>query len=297
LGSVVYEEVQQDILAATKALEKDDFENMNIFANRAMSNAMFGPDRKLFLLGFFLKDVALDLMGIRAAKKPAAVATAKVLASSFVEKMKEVARKEDFQEAEVWTLYLDYSNKIRKHTVTEIEEQVYGNGTEFMRVATNWLIQHLDKNRGVLLEPRNQFLKGILNELTRIYRIHDIDLRELYVLSILIALERLYGYMEMSPRTADGCLDEKKIRDGVFPFIDRIVHIFGDEKQQTSATEVNEVLQELTYKWREAFIHYMELRPAPGLIAERGVQLPEETRKKISEAISRTLEKETKPKR
>jgi len=297
LASVVYEEVQQDIAAAIRALDKDDFEIMNIFANRAMGNAIFGPDKKLLLPGFFLKDVALEMMSLRAAKKATAVATAKVLASSFVDKLKVLTQKKDFQEAEAWALYLDCSNKIRKYTMMEIEEQVYKDSTEFMRVATNWIIQHLDKNRDVLLEPTNQFLKGILNELARIYKIHGVDLRELYVLCLLIALDRYNDYVEMESKTSDGRLDEKKIRDRVFPFIDRIVTIFKDEKREPAAAEVDEVLYELIYKWREAFIHYMELRPAPGLVAERGVQLPEETRKKISEAISKALEKETRPKR
>ena len=297
MASVVREEVQQDIAAAIRALDKDDFENMNIFANRAMANAIFGPDKNILLLGFFLKDVALELMNLRAAKKkPTAVTTAKVLASSFVDKLKVLAQKKDFQEAEAWALYLDFSNKIRKYTMMEIEEQVYKDSTEFMRVATNWIIQHLDKNRDVLLEPSNQFLTGILNELGRIYKIHGVDLRELYVLCLLIALDRVYDYVEMESRMSDGRLDEKKIRDRVFPFIDRIVTIFKDEKREPAAAEVDEVLYELIYKWREAFIHYMEVRPAPGLVAERGVQLPEETRKKISEAISKALEKETRPK-
>jgi len=297
LASVVHEEIQQDIAAAIRALDKDDFEIMNRFANRAMANAIFGPDKKLLLPGFFLKDVALEMMHLRAAKKATAVATAKVLASSFVDKLKVLAQKKEFHEAEAWALYLGYSNEIRKYTMMEIEEHVYKDSTEFMRVATNWLIQHLDKNRNILLEPTNQFLKGILNELTRIYIIHGVDLRELYLFCLLIALDRFYDYVATESKTPNGRLDEKKIKDKVFPFIDRIVTIFKDEKREPGVAEVDELLYELIYKWREAFIHYMELRPAPGLVAERGVQLTEETRKKISESISKALEKETRPKR
>jgi hypothetical protein len=59
---------------------------------------------------------------------------------------------------------------------------------------------------------------------------------------------------------------------------------------ETQTSIVTETLWELVKAWRQFFIEYMEL-PRPTKV-ERGIELPEEAKRKITESVTKALEKE-----
>lgn len=283
----------EDLKALHLACEQDDYENMNIFANRVMSNAIVEDNGKFLVIGFLLKDAAIEMMELTARKQASALATAKALVMKFVEKMDQLARSEDFKEDEIWSEYVDLSERIRKFHLLPIEEKSYSDHHEFTRKVTEWILEHVEKNREILLESRNQLLTGALNELGRVYRIHGADKREIIILSLFTALDRVYDYARFaSVRGAD--LDAERVQEATFPYLDRIIAIARTEPR---IEDVDALLCELVTKWREAFIRYMELRPRPGIAVEKGIQLPEETKKRITEAVTKALEAKEKAKK
>jgi hypothetical protein len=286
--------LQEDLKSVQRSCEADDFENMNVFANRMMSNAVIESDRKFMLIGFLLKDSAIEMLQLRAGAKNGAISTAKSLVIKFAQSLDDLSRKTDFDEEAMWNEYVDLSERIRRFHILPVEEKTYSANKEFTKKVADWMLNHLMSNQALLLEPRNRLLKGCLNEIGRAYRVHGADRREIVIFLLLTALDRFYSYARFA-YLIDSELDTKKMQDTIFPYVDRIFKVVSGEIQ---AKSVDDILCELIAKWREAFVNYMELREVSGMAVERGVQLPEETKKKITEAITSSLElKEEKAKK
>jgi hypothetical protein len=286
--------LQADFKAIQRSCADDDFDNMNVFANRLMSNAVIESDRKFLLIGFFLKDSAIEMLQLRAATKNSAVSTAKTLVLGFVQKLDDLSRQRDFDEEAMWDEYVGMSDRMRAFHLLPVEEKAYSANKEFTKKVANWMLSYLKTNQAVLLEPKNRLLKGCLNEIIRVYRVHGAAKREIIIWSLLTALDRFYDYVRFtSLKGAE--LDTKKIQDVVFPYVEKICNFVSHEIQ---IKDVDDILCELITRWRQAFVNYMELREIAGITVERGVQLPEETKAKITEAITRSLEpKEEKAKK
>jgi len=80
----------------------------------------------------------------------------------------------------------------------------------------------------------------------------------------------------------------------ILPIIEKIAALTS-----TSPIDIEkstDILESLVISWREYYVRYMEPVAAPSSPAERGVELPPETKKKITEAITKELEKDTKTK-
>lgn len=287
----------EDLNAALIAFEQDDYQNMNIFANRIMSDAAILPDNKFLIFGFLLKDLAIEMMQLAAMKEPSAIATAKAHASMFVSKVKEHCARDGFAEDEIWDQFVVLSENIRKFHLTPAEEKAYTNNEDFTHEIARRLLDYLQKERGSLLDRKNLFLKGILNELGRTYRVHGARKTEIFLLSLLSALDRFYDYVFYECESPDGSVTQEKIKEIVFPHIDQILQVFVTDSDKTA--KVDGLLCELIIKWRLAFIRNMELQVQRVLRVpvEKGVRLPEETKKRISEAVTKALEVKEKTKR
>lgn len=288
----ILEVVRSDIEASIKSFKNDDFENMNIFANRSMANAIFGENKKLILPGFFMKELTaiFGTLEARGGKEQTAFSTAKAMGVKYVNSLSKFLSEEDFKESELWLEFHRLNEELRKFLVIKYEEETYKENTGFTRHAFEWLIGYLENKKETLFNPRNLLLKGVLNEMDRVFRVHSGTLLDTYVLSLVRALDRYYDYCRMAYRKIDGTLDEDRIKSQVFPYIEKIRNLFSSTTEP-EASIVTETLWELVKAWREFFIEYMEL-PRPKIKVERGIELPEEAKRKITESVTKTLEKE-----
>lgn len=287
---------RQDLQAAVKALEEEDFENMNIYSNRIMSNSIYGTERKLALPGFYLKDISFILGNIKAKTPTSAFSTAKSLANEYAKNLSEKTSQSEFKEEELWLQFHEFMVNIRKFSLDPIEEKAYTQpNTSFTHEAFQWLISHLDKRREILLHPKNLLLKGILNEMNRLYRNHGVELAETYSMGLMTALDRCNDYVRMSSRSENEF--EERVKQEILPYLDRIIPVL--KERPLDFENVNQLLWELVRKWRVYFIEFMErshmVREAV-YEPEKGIELPEETRKKLTDAITKSLEGEPKPK-
>lgn len=287
--------LQQDLKAIILALEEDDYENTNIFANRLMSDAGIVGDKEHLLIGFFSKDVAADMMELRAMKKATALATAKAHATIFLSKMNDHARRQAFDEEEIWNEYVVLSDKLRKFHLTPHEEKAYADDKEFTHRIAVWLEQYLLGRQNLLVESKSQLLKGVLNELGRVYRIFGADKPEIIFLSLLTALDRVCDYVRFAHQSPDGSIDSGSAKSEILPYLERILDIMQGKSVEIS--KVDALLSELIIKWREAFISYLEVPHLVRVPVEKGVQLPEETKKRIAEAVTKALEVKQKAKK
>ncbi len=283
------EAYKQDFKAAQLALEAEDFELMNIFANRMMANASIFKDSKFALPGFFLKDIALALLPLKERRSPTPLVTAKNVTESYVKELFENTKEGKFSLKHLWESYLDFYNRVRVTLLNEQEKESYiKEMPNFTHIAYQRLLEFLDANKELLHHKRCRLLAGIINEMDRISRAHGIELADLLIRSLIVSLNRCYEYVSTTSDSQEEFT--KRVKEEILHYIPRILQV--TEIIEKSVEEANSLLWELIDQWREYFMKYMEI-PRPILVKERE-ELPEEVRKRLIEGVAKALEKEVK---
>jgi hypothetical protein len=287
-GSLLSKMITQDITGAIKAFQADDFDLLNIFGNRIMSDALFGDDSKSALPGFFVKHVALIFLGMKPRLAPAKFSAAKRIGKGYLDTLSTFA--ENTEDAALWQDFHKFNSDVREYLVIGIDNEVYEEDPEITRAVPMWLIRYLSDEKEVLLTPYNLFLKGVLNEAERISRVFGCQLADTYAISLLVALDRYYDYVWVRCRTPVGDLNTEKAREMVFPYVEEITQLVCSEAE-IKPHEVTIVLWKMIKGWRQSFIHYMELLART---PEKVIELPEESKKKLAQVVGKALEREAK---
>lgn len=274
--------IQQDVKAAYSAFQNDDFRLVNIYANRIMTNSIFDKKPHLTLIGFFLKEVARIHDRMKAYKDLTTFATAKSIGDTYIKTVNVESGINKF-----WEEYDNFYNRIRKYEQDKYEKESYKDNTEFTHLTFRWLLDRLNKDRAVLFNHNNQFVRGILTEMDRIFRAHGGDRVDLYAFSLLRALELYSGYINYFSK------DERNefITKSMFTYIDDIVKTMS--KDHVDPTDVTILLRRIILDWRVCYIRFME-RPRLVPIEEKKVPITEETKKRISKSVEKALEEEVK---
>lgn len=289
----VNEAIKQDIMAALKAFEKDDFGFVTTMGNRVTSNSLIGDRNELMVLGYLLREVGLEFSAIHS-RDEKRIPRCKTYGQKIIQSLLSMSDKK-INPKELWESYYTYENSIRKYVPTDFELAVYKDNPDFTRKATLKLIDHMRKNKTVLLDENNQLLRGVLNELTRIINVHGLGKADAVFYILIQALRGYYEYLLYS-EVKEGKIDDKKALQGkIYPYIDRIINLFSgkniDNLDHIYKNSID-ILAELGVEWRNYFINYMEIiRTVP---EERKIEIPKKAKEKIGETISRALEKEVK---
>jgi len=290
----IFQVIRQDIKTALIAFEDDNFDDMNIFANRSMANAIFGNHKKLILPGFFLKDIAIIYRDLKSRKEPTAFSTAKAVCSKYIKLLEEHIEDFSFDEKQLWEEFFKLFIDLREFRMNKYEYETHFEDLIFSRDAVKWLIEFLGNNREVLLELHSLLLRGIINEMDRIIRVHSGDLIEIYALSLITALDRFYAYFRIAYVAEEG-IDKETLKKTLFSYIEKIQSLLTGSEVQVS--DVMIVLWDLVKDWREFFIRYMEsLAPRPVKV-DKEIEISEETKKILTEGVTKALERDIETKK
>lgn len=283
MATNIFQVIKQDVKAAGLAFQNDDFTDMNILSNRIMSNAMLSEDPRFTLIGFCLKETSGVYERIKARETLTTFATAKSLGDAFI---RSIDLESDI--SQFWEQYYIFRNKVRHHQQSEYEKESYKENVEFTRFAFRWLIQKLSEDRDVLFKDHNQFLRGILSEMGRIFRVSGGELVDVYCFSLVRALQLYYDYADYFSR------DERKefITKSLLPHVDDIAKTLL--KDTVDQKKVTLLLRRIIVDWRLAYVQFTE-RPRFVRVQEgEGVPITEETKRKISDTVTKALEEEVK---
>ena len=281
------EVISEDTKAAFAAFKDDSFDTTNVLANRVMSNCIFGDNSKDFLAGFFIKDVAFHFGLLKARSSSIAFSTAKSHGFSFIERISKSLPVKD--EKVLWESFLAYKEKIRTYESTDWENKNYSINKKFTAETFAWLLKYLDENKKWLYDPRNFLIKGIINEMNRIYRVHSADLKDFTSIYLMIALDRNYDYIcRVWNRPDLRLIDEEKVKELIIPAVEKIIDVTS---QELSIENTDKLLWDLVKNWRKFFIIYGELL-SPTVALQKGIEIPEELKKKLTESVTKSLENE-----
>ncbi len=284
--------VLQDLDAAIAAFAKDRFDMMNIFANRLMANVVFGATPLLALAGFFAKDIAFTYGVLKRQGGDVAFSTAKSIGVAYLETLKSAIHCETPDEDKLWRNYHDLRSKLRGFALSEFETGAYTDDEEFAKDSVGWLLKYLDGHKETLLNPNNVLLKGIPNEIDRVFRVHGGSLVVTYAVSLLVALDRYYQYLVLSFSSEGPPQAKSGIREVLFPLVDTITSLLLSD-ERIDSHRVDTLLWDLVKGWREFFIQFMDVQTRPGMVVERGIELPEDAKRDLAQALTGALEKET----
>ncbi|MDH5483496.1 MAG: hypothetical protein OEY22_11575 [Candidatus Bathyarchaeota archaeon] len=274
--------VKQDMKAALSAAQNDDFEEMNIYSNRIMTNAIFDENSNFALLGFFFKEIARTCGSVKTNRDTTAYATAKSIATSYIESVDIESKSE-----QLWSNYVEFYNKIRKYEQNEHENKSYEDDLSFTNASLNWLVELINKDRKLLFKPENRLITGILTEMERIARVHGAQIREICLISLFRALNLYSSYLDYF----DKDYRNEIIENSVLPYLDSIKAAAQNEK--IDFDPITQLLAKIIFDWRVCYIRFME-RPRIVPIGERKVAVSEETKKRLSESVEKALQKEVK---
>jgi hypothetical protein len=84
-------------------------------------------------------------------------------------------------------------------------------------------------------------------------------------------------------------LNTEKVKAAFFQYIDKVKQV--SSSREPDYKEVTSLIWQAVKSWRESFIWYTEL---PYRTVEKPIELSKEAKKKLSEAVSKALEKEVK---
>jgi hypothetical protein len=282
--------IDKDLKVAALAFDVDDFQLMNILGNRMMSDSVFLGNVPQAVTGFFIKQVALTYLELKPRIPDPEFLEAKLLGKKYLTYLLEVT--DEVDKVKAWANYHQFNVEMRKYPTTGLDKQiaeVYGDEHETTKKVRKSLIKVLDDNKKILLDSRNNFMKGVMTELQRVGLAFGYEVADTIIYSCLIALDRYYDYFRMQHTVKTVEMDKEAVETQIFPYLERIVALSSSDS--VGYDNANALLWDLVKGWREFFIYYLE--PST-IVSSKQVELSRENKAKLSEVLGKALQKELK---
>ncbi len=293
--SLLVEVIKEDLKLAKKHIDDKNFEFINIIGNRMMSNQLVADENEkiLIMVGWILREMGGELTLIKAFKNEPKISNAITVAKESVDKLSSMIAKKGYTAKEFWELYFDYQNKIRGHLLPKPDDTIYTKKPEFTRKINLMLVKHFSDNKKLLLQENNNLTKGIITELTRVVNEYSAKEADFITYIIFKAFDRYYDYALYSETNLDGKIrDKEALESKLSPFLeklDKIVALTADNLEESYKSSTD-LIYELSMEYRKYYINYSEIY-IPTI--KKKIELPEEAKTKIGDAIAKAFEEET----
>ena len=272
--------IKQNIKVAIEALERNNFDLINIIGNRIATDAMIMDMNNLIIIGFFLKEMSVDLK--RAEK-------CKDAGRKFMRRLLFLIEENKVKGKEFWEAYFDYKKEVRRYMISDVEASIYEGNPNFTRKAREILLEHLSENVELLTQRNNKLTEGIVSEMTRVINTYGFNPEDLIFYLLMRVFDSYYSYFIYDYLWRDARGKEEK-RSELRSHIDNICKLFSAEYIDIYEESVK-IIGKLGEKWRKYFINFGEIK---ALMYEKGIELPPEAKRKIEEVIIEGLEREIK---
>jgi len=252
--SNLFKVLKQDLKCGIEYFKDNNFQTMNILANRIMENCMFLDDCRFFLPGIMLRDVSFDYQEISRNISPA-LKDAKLIGVNFLSFLFDNFNI-NLDEKLLWENFHKYSIRIRDFQQNEPESKIYDENLQFSSFIFGKLLEFLNKNKNRMLEIENNFFEGIINFLVRTIRNHSCSLKNIMIYIYFQSLMGLYQYIVFK-NLKNPTNFSNDIESEIFPFINYITTNFN--KSDINFEEFDVKLWKIIKRTRELYLFYKPL--------------------------------------
>lgn len=277
------------------ALEDEDLHGFGSNSTVVYYDLSTGVNREFIIIGWIFKSLSADLYLIKRLDIEKNLPKVLKEIRSSINKMNEHIDADPINIAPFWEVYFEIKNIIRNSIFTEKERKALKIHPEFSKEISIELINFLDKNRRLLLNKSNKLIPGILNENYRTS--HMYGGKEALVFSlVLLALDRYYDGFRYELELEES-LDKKVLLYDTK--MDKYIKSLCELRQKAVSGKIddlydcaNAVLINLGLDCRSLFLRYGENPNEEEKTVNQKIDLPESAKKKISDAIAKSLDKE-----
>lgn len=235
------ETIKQDLNVARQYFRLKNFELMGEIGDRIMSNLLLGEEKDLMIIGYLVREVSQEFIGIRE-EDQVRLSGCMDAGEKFIRDLSN-SLSDDYHPIMIWEHYGYYKNKIVEFIPTDVELMVYKKDVEFTSLTTRKLMKLLDENRSLLLDDYNNLLFSILKEQRRVINIYGFTKSDLILYVTLKAFYEYYLYL-LAFKIVNK-LKGEAIADKIYHFVDKISKLPMDFEEMSSKS--NEILGELGY--------------------------------------------------
>lgn len=291
--SLELEIIKEDLKVARKYLGDNNFESVNIIANRIMSNLLVaeGIEKILMTIGWILRDISGEMNLTRAYKDKSKISNAVNEAKTSLDKLIEMLAKNEHTEQKILEIYFNYQKRVRKYLLPVQEDAVYTIKPEFTRKVNLMMIKHLLDNRKLLLQGNNNLIKGIISDISRCINEHGAKEADYILYLVFRAFDSYYDYALYSEIGIDGKIKNvESLESKLSSYIERIekmVPMMDGDLEELCKYSVD-ILVDLAIEFRTYYINYMSIYTP----VKKMIEMPEEAKKKIGETIAKAFEEE-----
>jgi len=277
---------KEDLKVFESAIKKKDYKTANIISNRITTNAWVSETQYFGIVGFFLRQLALDVLSASNNNNSSAVDTITKQIFHLTENILAQVSSEKTNLHELWINFNIVKEKSRKDTLPDDEKTYYTTNIEYTHKSVQKVLQLLFESKDIISYGSNNFIKGILNEISRSSRTYGISPEDNYLLSILVMIDRVDEYIG----TTSIDIKDFKIRTEkeLMPFIEQLEKI--NSNNTIDETKVNDLIWILIKKWRMYYVQFME--PNRQSIQNQQPIIQGKIRDELIEELAEGIEKE-----
>lgn len=279
---------QYDLDAYGISVKDKDFKESNIFSNRIMSNAYLFDKQIYGIIGFILKEVAEDGLNIQQ-RDPKAVSEYLKQSLKIVGSIITMLKQNEVSIEELWNMYSEQQLSTHSMFMSKNERAAYPKlEKDFSTNIIKKLLEILEENKPFLFDKRNNFLKGILNEIGRVSKTHGLTRNDEHFVSLLRMLHRVDEYVKASSSNLEFI---KRSKEEILPFVDEILLLYKSiSDENPKEKEIDLLLWKIIGVWRLSFIKYLDLGTTAYSIREEKTQSDEEEESELIGEVKKHIE-------
>lgn len=270
-----YDEVifRYDLDAYGISVKDKNFKDANIFANRIMSNAVIFDEKEYGIVGYVLKEIANDGLNLLQSSNISEIPLFVRASSKIVGLVLNLLESKKIDLEQIWDAYNQHQNSTHKLFMSKTEKNSYlDQNTKFSKSAINTLIEYMRKNQKIFSYRPNNFIKGILNEVSRLSKVHGLDNDDEHFVSLFRMLLRLDEYVKENSTLSDFIPRSEK---ELIPFVEKIISLRNSQNDGNFKHDnINDLLWSMIKTWRHYFIKFLE-NPQPMYSVRQNQEAPE----------------------
>ena len=278
-----------DLDAYGISVKTKDFRSANIFANRIMSNSSLFDSKQFGIIGHILKEIANDGIKIQMSKDDKMLLDYSQKSSKVVGTVVKMLATKKIILDDLWSAYNQHQISTHTMFMSPSEKIAYVKLDEtFSNNTIKQLITILEKDISFLEYPTNDFLRGILNESSRLSKVHGLQKSDEHFMSLLMMLQRIDIYIKHTAMKEDFIERTQKETIPLASEIIKIYHLINNTNDKSD--EIDDLLWKLIKIWRNYFIKFMEIEQSNYSIREQKSNKEDLEKSELVEEVTKYIE-------